>query len=160
MGGLDPLQLGKNRFGNGDRLEKEVSPVRVSTSLGWENQKRVWELHDSKVGCWRALTGKEGMAIISESVTRKINRSQLLTSRLYPSGALELATGPIPELETKRGYLFRNSLAKAVADSNWYCKESSWITGFGELGVRPDKENAGNFKVSLASFTNFQRNNS
>ena len=160
MGGPDPLQPGKNRFSHRDRLEKEVGPVRVSTSLGWENQKRVWELHDSKAGCWRALTGKEGMAIVSESVTRKINRSQLLTSRLYPSGALELATGPIPELETERGYLFRNPLAKAVADSNWYCKESSWIIGFGELGVRPDKENAGNFKVSLASVTNFQRNDS
>ena len=56
------------------------------------------------------------MANISESVTREINRSQLLISRLYPSGALELATGPIPELETKRGYLLRNPLAKAVAD--------------------------------------------
>jgi len=160
MGGPDPLQPGKNRFSHGVRLKKEVSPVRVSTSLGWENQKRVSELHNSKASCWRALTGKKGMANISESVTRKINRSQLSTSRLYPSGALEFATGSILELKTKRGYLYRNTLAKAIADSDWHCKESSWITGFGELGVRPDQEDAGNFKVSLAGVTNFQRNNS
>ena len=65
------------------------------------------------------------MAVISQSITRKIDRPQLSAGRLNPLGAPELETGPIPELETKRSYLFRIAATKAFADSNRHCEENS-----------------------------------